>query len=256
MHGSQCVQSNQLTIVDSAFNLLWLQFLSTSREFVSDDELVNGAAPVNSDRSVFKFSGGLAFPPPLIGRAMAILGFIGIGLQFLLYPYANARFGLMRCFRFSLFLFPLAYFLAPYISLLPSATPSPLPASGFVIWAGISTVLMLQVSARTFALPASIILLNNSSPHPSVLATIHGLGQACSATFRTLGPILAGYWYGMWLERGVVGMAWWFVAAISAVGCVGSFYVRNGSGHEIFLPGEGDDGRDAASAGGGSGGAR
>ncbi|KAK4960793.1 hypothetical protein LTR66_012872, partial [Elasticomyces elasticus] len=94
------------------------------------------------------------------------------------------------------------------------------------------------VAARTFALPASIILLNNSSPHPSVLATIHGLGQATSATFRTVGPMLAGYWYGVWTERGLVGMAWWIVAFVSAIGCGASFYVKNGNGHEVFLPGE------------------
>jgi hypothetical protein len=177
---------------------------------------------------------------------MAIIGFIGIILQFVLYPYANARFGLMRCFRSSLFLFPLAYFLAPYISLLPSSSESPNPASGFWVWLGIAFVVLLQVAARTFALPASIILLNNSSPHPSVLATIHGLGQADSATFRTIGPIISSYWFGTWLERGVVGMAWWYVAAISAIGTAASFKVRNGSGHEILLPGEeekvGDEG--------------
>jgi hypothetical protein len=36
----------------------------------------------------------------------------------------------------------------------------------------------------------------------------------------------------------VVGMAWWYVAAVSALGAVASFKVRNGNGHEIVLPGE------------------
>jgi len=35
-----------------------------------------------------------------------------------------------------------------------------------------------------------------------------------------------------------VGMAWWYVAAVSAIGAAASFKVRNGSGHEILLPGE------------------
>lgn len=216
-----------------AFANLWILFLATPREFV-------GAEKENTlkARSMFKFSSGLAFPPPTIGFAMAIIGFIGVALQFLLYPWANGRFGLMRCFRGSLFLFPAAYYLAPYLALLPSSSPPPNPASGAIIWIGISFVLFLQVAARTFALPASIILLNNSSPHPSVLATIHGIGNACSATFRTIGPMLAGYWFGIWTERGIVGMAWWIVATLASVGCVASFKVRNGSGHEIFLPGE------------------
>ncbi|KAL9084432.1 MAG: hypothetical protein Q9165_008070 [Trypethelium subeluteriae] len=182
--------------------------------------------------------GGLAFPPQTIGFAMASIGVIGVLLQFLLYPKVNARYGLMRCFRASLFLFPPAYFLAPMVSLLPSASLAPDPASGFVIWLGIAAVVFLQVAARTFALPASIILLNNSSPHPSVLGTIHGLGQGVSATFRTLGPIAAGWWFGVGLERGSVGFAWTIVSAISVFGCVVSWWVRNGNGHEIILPGE------------------
>ncbi|KAF7188073.1 Major facilitator superfamily multidrug transporter mfsB [Pseudocercospora fuligena] len=228
-----------------AFANLWILFLATPREFVSADE------PVRR-RSMFKFSSGLAFPPPTIGFAMAIIGFIGVALQFLLYPWANGRFGLMRCFRGSLFFFPAAYYLAPYLALLPSTTAAPEPSSGVIIWLGISFVLFLQVAARTFALPASIILLNNSSPHPSVLATIHGIGNACSALFRTIGPMLAGYWFGIWTERGIVGMAWWIVATIAAFGCIASFKVRNGSGHEIFLPGEEDEMK-ASETGQGSG---
>lgn len=233
-----------------AFANLWILFLATPREFVADTP-----APEENAlraRSMFKFSSGLAFPPPTIGFAMAIIGFIGVALQFLLYPWANGRFGLMRCFRGSLFLFPAAYYLAPYLALLPSSSPPPTPASGAIIWIGISFVLFLQVAARTFALPASIILLNNSSPHPSVLATIHGIGNACSATFRTIGPMLAGYWYGIWTERGIVGMSWWIVALIASIGCVASFKVRNGSGHEIFLPGEEGEMKEGE-AGGGSG---
>ena len=251
-----------------AFTSLWVLFLSTDREYVPESEQFGpaGNAPVPvpppgapgpgdqprvlAVRSMFKFAAGMAFPPPTIGFAMAIIGFIGVALQFLLYPWANARFGLMRSFRGSLFFFPLAYFLAPYIALLPSATAPPDPASGWIVWIGISSVLFLQVAARTFALPATIILINNSSPHPSVLGTIHGVGQATSATFRTLGPMLAGYWFGVWIERGVAGMAWWITAMVASIGCVASFWVRNGSGHEIFLPGEEPEMKDSATGGG------
>lgn len=226
-----------------AFSNLWILFLATPRAFVSED-----VEP--TPRSAFKFASGLAFPPPTIGFAMAIIGFIGVALQFLLYPWANGRFGLMRCFRGSLVLFPAAYYLAPYIALIPSTSKAPEPASGAPIWLGISFVLFLQVAARTFALPATIILLNNSSPHPSVLGTIHGLGQACSATFRTLGPILAGWWFGIWMERGVIGMAWWIVGSIAALGCVAAYWVKNGSGHEIFLPGEEAEEKEEGAAGG------
>ena len=166
-----------------------------------------------------------------------MLGMLGIALQFLLYPRVNARLGLLRAFRLFLYGFPIAYFITPYLVLLPSS-PAPAPASGFAVWLGIAIVLLVHTTARTFALPAAILLLNNCTPHPSVLATVHGLGQSTSSLFRTVGPIAAGRWYGLGLQNGMVGTAWWAVAVISAAGCVVSGWVYNGSGHEVLLPGE------------------
>jgi len=169
---------------------------------------------------------------------MSILGVIGVILQFAMYPRVNARFGLVRSFRYSLFIFPLAYFLAPYLALLPSKTKPPYQATGALVWIGIGMVLFLQVAARTFALPATIILLNNCSPHPSVLGTIHGLGSSVSSTFRTFGPIASGRWYAIGLEKGTVGLGWWGITTVSILGCLSGFWVKNGSGWEIKLPGE------------------
>ncbi|KAF9701771.1 hypothetical protein EKO04_000558 [Ascochyta lentis] len=208
-----------------AFSGLWIIFLSTPR--TTPDQ--------KSSTDALHFSGGLAFSPSLLGSSLAILGIVGLFLQILLYPWANSRFGLMRCFRYSLLLFPLAYFLAPYLALLPSATAPPRPTAGALVWLGISLVLTLQVSARTFALPASIILVNNASPHPSVLGTIHGVGQSVSSAMRTLGPVAGGYWFGLGLDKGVVGLGWWAIAGISALGCVASLRVKNGSGYEVVL---------------------
>ncbi|KAJ4384588.1 hypothetical protein N0V86_000188 [Didymella sp. IMI 355093] len=207
-----------------AFAGLWIIFLSTPRR------MDHAPSP-----SAMHFTGGLSFSPSLLGSSLAILGIVGLALQILLYPRANARFGLMRCFRCSLPLFPMAYFLAPYLALLPSATAAPQPASGVLVWLGISLVLTLQVSARTFALPASIILVNNASPHPSVLGTIHGVGQSVSSAMRTLGPVAGGYWFGLGLDKGMVGLGWWAIAGISALGCVASLWVKNGTGYEAVL---------------------
>lgn len=216
-----------------AFSGLWIIFLSTPRSTPEHTTHTNA----------IHFTGGLSFSPSLLGSSLAILGIVGLILQVLLYPWANARFGLMRCFRYSLLMFPLAYFLAPYLALLPSTTALPQPASGALIWLGIFIVLTLQVSARTFALPASIILVNNASPHPSVLGTIHGVGQSVSSAMRTLGPVAGGYWFGLGLEKGMVGLGWWAIAGISALGCIASLWVKNGSGYEVVLQEEDSDRR-------------
>lgn len=216
---------------DSAFNNLWLLFLSTPRYDPNDPASLAQKLP-------FIFTGGLGMLPQSVGFATAILGIIGMLLQFTIYPTINGRLGTAKSYQYFLSLFPLAYAFAPYIALAPSSTPPPDQANGIWVWFSIIVVLFLQVTARTFTLPTSIILLNNCSPHPSVLGTIHGIGQSVSSAFRTLGPIFSGSWYGYGLEIGTVGFAWWLIALVSVFGCVAAIFVYEGSGHEILLPGE------------------
>jgi hypothetical protein len=184
-------------------------------------------------------------PASTVGVATSFLGLLGILLQIFLYPKVQGRLGTMRSFRWFLILFPVAYFVGPYLSILPSTTEPPEPASGPFIWGGILLVLLLQVMARTFTLPATIILLNNCSPHPSVLGTIHGLGQSVSAGFRTVGPVVGGWWYGYGLDIGMVAWGWWGTAGVAVLGCFTAMAMHEGSGHEIFLEGEEEMDRDS-----------
>ncbi|KYK54471.1 hypothetical protein DCS_06429 [Drechmeria coniospora] len=217
-----------------AFANIWALFLSTPRYTAHGSGHQRRHLPL-------LFTGGLGMPASTVGFATSILGILGMLLQVKLYPPIQQRLGTMRSFRYFLFLFPVAYFAAPYLSIVPSSTTPPQPAAGPFIWIGIILVLLLQVTARTFTLPASIILLNNCSPHPSVLGTIHGLGQSVSAGFRTVGPVIGARWYGFGLDIGVVAWGWWGVAALSAVGCVTAMGMHEGNGHEVVLDGEGDD---------------
>lgn len=215
-----------------AFGNLWSLFLSTPRDAESQT------------RNYFPlavFTGGLAMPAATVGFATSILGVLGMLLQLFMYPPVHARLGTLRSFRLFLLLFPFAYVLAPYLAVLPSSTNPPEAASGSFIWIGITLVLLLQVTARTFTLPATIILLNNCSPHPSVLGTVHGLGQSVSAAFRTIGPVVGGVWYGAGLERGIVATAWWGIAAVSVAGYMTAVWMYEGSGHEIYLEGEAEE---------------
>lgn len=220
-----------------AFTNIWSLFLSTPR-YVSDDQLTPEGGKVQGRSLPLLFTGGLGMPASTVGVATSFLGILGMLLQVFLYPPVQARLGTIRSFRWFLLLFPVAYFVAPYISILPSSSEAPNPASGGFIWVGIILVLLLQVTARTFTLPASIILLNNCSPHPSVLGTIHGLGQSVSAGFRTVGPVVGGWWYGFGLDIGMIAWGWWGVAIMSVLGCVTALGMYEGSGHEIFLEGE------------------
>ena len=196
------------------FTGLWTMFLSTERRNPKTDP-----AP----QLPIKFSGGIGFSPSVVGFAMSILGIVGIICQLTLYPRINARFGLLRSTTYSLFFFPIAYILAPYLSLLASASDNQV-----LLWSGIICVALIVISARTFAIPGIVLLTNNSSPGPEVLGTIHGLGAAVSSAFRTIGPIVAGRWYSNGLEKGIVGEAWWLLAGSALLGCIPVFWVKDG----------------------------
>lgn len=196
------------------FTALWSIFLSTERYNPARDP---------TPQLPFRFTGGVGFTPSVVGVAMSILGVVGIVCQLSLYPRVNARFGTLRSTRYSLFFFPIAYLIAPYLSLLASTS-----VSHVLLWVGIIFVAMMIISARTFAVPGIVLLTNNASPSSETLGTIHGLGAAVSSAFKTLGPIVAGKWYSNGLQRNAIGEAWWLLASSAAIGCVPVFWIRDG----------------------------
>ncbi|KAI0133909.1 major facilitator superfamily domain-containing protein [Xylariales sp. AK1849] len=215
------------------FNSLWFVFLSTP--------VYNSQKPQPPEFQPslpFRFTGGLGLPPRNVGIAMAMLGTIGIIMQLYLYPYLSSRFGTVRMWRMSLSLFPITYLILPYLSVVPSTTGPPSQKTGPAIWIALAGILLIQVTGRTFALPAQTILVNNCTPHPSVLGTIHGIGQSVSSFARTVGPVTGGWMYGLGLSNGLVGGVFWGLAGIAICGLVASFWVREGNGHEIWLEGD------------------
>lgn len=222
------------------FNSLWFIYLSTPRF-----DPLHPHPPDYKPHGFIHFTGGLALPPARIGVALAILGVIGISLQLFLYPTLSHRLGTAKSYRIFLALFPIAYTVAPFLSRVPSWSKLPAGVSGPFVWMAIVGVLLVQVLARTFALPCTTILVNNVSPHPSVLGTVHGIGQSVSSLTRTIGPIMFSWTFGKGLDMGIVGLGWWLMAAVAAIGFVAGQWVREGDGHEILLEGEvrGKDGK-------------
>ncbi|KAM0254710.1 hypothetical protein ACHAQJ_006491 [Trichoderma viride] len=217
-----------LTFHVGTFNSLWFVFLSTPTSH-------------RETRLPFWFTGGLGLQPRSVGMAMAILGVIGINMQLFLYPNISARLGTIKSWRFFLLFFPVAYFLVPYLSVVPSTTPPPEAKAGILIWIAICCVLFFQVTGRTFALPSQAILVNNCSPHPSVLGTVHGLGQSVSSAARSIGPMVGGVVYGFGLNKGIIGLVWWALSSVAICACLTSLMVKEGDGHEIWLDGDIED---------------
>ena len=171
----------------------------------------------------FQFNGGLEMSVENVGYALSVLGFVGITMQILIYPRVQGRYGLMTCYRLSVCLFPIAYILLPYLSILPSAQP-------VSFWASVGAVVLLQVMARTFALPSTVILLNNCAPDRSCLGFIHGVGSSLASLSRVIGPLSGAFLLARGQEIGSIGLVWWTLAGIAIFGAVFSHFIYEGPG--------------------------
>ncbi|KUJ06684.1 MFS general substrate transporter, partial [Mollisia scopiformis] len=172
--------------------------------------------------SAIKFNGGLGLASPTIGIFLSAFGIFGILIQLLIYPSLQAWLGTLRSYRVALAIFPIAYIVAPYICLIPSSN---FPAQA----AAIACILFLQVTARTFGIPSTVILLTNSAPSPLALGAVHGVGNMLSSLARAVGPALGGVIFGWGVEDGAVGLVWWgYLTVISLVGLGWSWMLREG----------------------------
>lgn len=179
----------------SAFNALIFLFLPTPRSDNKESHLP------------FLFTGGLGLTSDRVGLATAIIGVIGFPLQILLYPTLNTKLGTLPSYKLFLPFSVLAYLIMPYLALLPDKP--------VLMWSALTVVLAFQVISRTFSLPGGTILVNNCTPHPSVLGTIHGFAQSVSSGARTVGPTVGGWGLGLGLARNCVGAVWWAVAGVA-----------------------------------------
>ena len=204
------------------FSNLWAIYLSTPVE-----------RPENQHPPI-RFSGGLGMLPRDVGLAMSLLGLIGVVLQIAIYPRLNDRFGTIGVWRSALFVFPITYIVAPFPSLVASFSGK----TAFV-WLSMGVPLVLFIIGRTCVTPATALLINDCTPHPSVRGTIHTAGTVIGSLSRSVFPLTAFAIFGAGLGIGVIGLGFWCLACLAILACVASRWVREGSnGKDIVLDDE------------------
>jgi len=102
-----------------------------------------------------------------------------------------------------------------------------------------SSVLLLFVLGRTGVTPATTLLINDCTPHPSVRGTIHTAGTVIGKLSRSLFPIAALAIFGGGLQIDLVGLGFWCIACLAVLACAASRWVKEGSnGNEIKVEGD------------------
>lgn len=181
----------------SAFNSIFFSLLPTPRAEKSDFNLP------------FHFTGGLGLSSKKLGFANTMIGMIGLPLQLLVYPRLIGSLGVRNSYRAFLPLSIMAYFLLPYLVLLPD--------DAGLIWVSLSTVLLMHVLSRTFVNPATMLLVNDCAPSPNLLGTVHGLASSVSSSGRIIGPTVGGVMLGWGLAHNIVGLPLWVLTIVAVV---------------------------------------
>ncbi|KAI0476644.1 major facilitator superfamily domain-containing protein [Xylaria cf. heliscus] len=209
----------------SVYNTLWPSFLSDPVATTEDAHV----------RLPFGFVGGLGLPVDKVAISLAFAGILGIPLQFFGYSRVVKRLGMLKTWRIFLGGFPLAYFIIPYLSIVPSSSPRPSARDGPFVWIAIFFAQALIMCSASFAVPSQIVLTNNSSPHPSALGRTHSIAEMVNSFTRTVSPIAAGLFYLYGSAHGMIGLPWWIMSGVTILACILSLWVFEGDGHEIKL---------------------
>jgi hypothetical protein len=148
-----------------------------------------------------------------VGIAVSITALMELALSLL------ARLPNRHQPRDALLVFPLVYFLIPYLAVAPSTTSAPDPVSGLSIWFDFVVVSFLHVVARMSSQPPVSSLAQ--TPASQAKNDMAGFDTwLLIGIFRAAGPLVAAWRYGHALENGIVGEGWWPLSVIALIGWV------------------------------------
>ncbi|KAK6515868.1 hypothetical protein TWF281_004459 [Arthrobotrys megalospora] len=169
-------------------------------------------------RSPFLFTGGFGLDTQTMGVLFSYQGILSTLFQFLVFTPFVHFFGVLRTFRFVAITYPLVYFLTPYIAFLPHDN------DGLLF-----TVIYAALSVKTIYVclvyPVNSILLTNAAPSLLVLGTINGVAGSVASCMRAIAPVATGWLYSKGVENGAMGLVWWVVGLVAAIGGVQALYI-------------------------------
>lgn len=177
-----------------------------------------------SDPSVslpFKFTGGFGVDSRRIGAIFTIMAVSSMLVQFLVFPVLARRWGVLTCLRIAFLIFPIVYFVTPFVSLIPDQTTKQVVMIAILIIRGLG---------GTFAFPTSTIMLTNSAKSLRVLGTLNGFATSVSAVGRATGPAFIGELFTWSLKKGYVIIPFWTLSFISFLAFIPTLWLVEGKG--------------------------
>ena len=160
-------------------------------------------------------AGGLGLSTHQVGLIMSANGLIALFVQGVIFPLFAEWLGVWHLFQVVMILHPIAYFIVPYVALLPDR----------LVYPGIYTCLTVRNFFSIVAYPLLLILIKGACD-PKALGKINGLAASAGAAARTLGPPISGLLYGIGNDIGFSGLAWWASGFVAMAGAAQVYWIK------------------------------
>jgi hypothetical protein len=154
--------------------------------------------------------GGLGISTQNVGLIMSVNGVIALFVQGVIFPLMASWLGVWRLFIVVTVGHPLAYFIVPFLVLLP---PN-------MVYVGIYSCLFVRNLFSILAYPLLLILIKEASPAPVHLGKINGLAASVGGACRTLASPVAGFLYGVGSGGNFAALPWWASGVVAVVGAL------------------------------------
>jgi hypothetical protein len=157
-----------------------------------------------------QLSGGLGLKTQSVGVIMSINGLIALFVQGAIFPLMASWLGVWRLFVLVTIGHPIAYFIVPYLIVLPESW----------LYTGIYASLFVRNLLSILAYPLILILIKEAAPSASCLGKINGLAASTGGACRTVASPIAGILYGMGSQMRFTPLAWWVSALVAVIGAL------------------------------------
>jgi hypothetical protein len=160
------------------------------------------------ESSTSSFAGGLGLSIQNVGLIMSINGIIALFMQAVVFPLLASWFGVWRLLVMVTIGHPIAYFIVPYLPLLPAS----------MVYPGIYTCLTIRNLFSIIAYPLLLIMIKEAAPSAKHFGRINGLAASTGAACRSVASPIAGFLYGRSTLLHFTPLAWWASSLVALVG--------------------------------------
>ena len=197
--------------------------------FFQDDRVPAGGEEIMSVLSAAasndhaSLAGGLGLSVKDVGVIMSVNGLIALFVQAVVFPIMANLLGVWKVFLVVTISHPIAYFIVPFLALLPQT----------LLYPGIYACLTVRNCLSILTYPVLLILIKEASPGPSCLGKINGLAASTGAACRTIASPIAGFLYGVGINMDFTAIAWWASALVAIIGAAQAMTIkRDDSGRQ------------------------